>query len=127
MRNEFPFARVITTYDPASVTAFTLSQDTSPFRRPICVEIPVGATVSVRNAVFARMKSQSGIKMNAPTAHATTVAKLCTVKGREKTPLEADTISAVAAEYIKSVVLSLVEVRTALKKPLTFSLLVSEY
>lgn len=122
-----PFARVITTYDPASVTAFTLFQGTSPFKRPIWVEIPLGATVSVRIAVFARMKSQSGIKMNAPTAHAKTVATLCTVKGREKTPPDADTITTMAAEYTKSVVLSLGEVRIPRRKPVTFSLLVSEY
>jgi hypothetical protein len=65
--------------------------------------------------------------MTAPTAHAKTVAKLCTVKGRENTPPEADTITAIAAEYTKSLVLSLVEVRTARTKPLTFSILVSEY
>jgi hypothetical protein len=83
--------------------------------------------VSVRNALFARMKSQSSIKMNAPTAHAKTLAKLCTVKGREKRPPDADTITAMAAEYTKTIVLSLVEVRTPRRKPLTFSLLVSEY
>ena len=65
--------------------------------------------------------------MTAPTAHAKTVAKLCMVKGREKTPPDADTIIAMATGYTKSVVLSLVEVRTARTKPLTFSILVSEY